>query len=106
MVDVSYWNNPKFRLINPTKSELGMVSKQMLSKIITAVKNKTQFMQWKNSDSVIHWFSQLSNKEKLHFIQFDVVNFYGSINQDLLENSLTFAAKHTNISESTKNTIM
>ena len=37
-----FMNNPKFRLINPTKAELGMVSKQMLEEIITAVKTKTQ----------------------------------------------------------------
>ena len=33
-----FMNNPKFRVINPTKSELGKVSKQMLTKIILAVK--------------------------------------------------------------------
>ena len=101
----NYVNNPKFRLINPCKSELGMVSKQMLVKIISAIKSKSHFTQWKNSDSVINWFTQLKNKEKLHFIQFDVVNFYGSISQDLLENSLTFAARYTHISELEKNTI-
>ena len=69
----NYANNPSFRLINPCKSELGMVSKQMLVKIITAVKSKVHLTQWKNSDSVIDWFTNLKNKERLHFIQFDVV---------------------------------
>ena len=35
-----FMNNPKFRLINPTKSELGMVSKQMIDKIISTVSQK------------------------------------------------------------------
>ena len=99
-------NTPKFRLLNPTKSELGMVSKQMLVKIITEVKNKSHLLQWKNSDSVINWFSKLENKQRLHFIQFDVVDFYASITPQLLENSFTFAARYTQISDQTKNTIM
>ena len=98
-------NNPKFRLINPTKAELGMVSKQMLEEIITAVKTKTQLLQWKNNDSVINWFNNLRNKDRLLFIQFDVVDFYGSISQVLVESSLTFAARYTPINQRTKNTI-
>ena len=73
-----FMNNPKFRLLNPTKSELGKVSKQMLTKIIAEVKTKSYLLQWKNSDSVINWFSKLENKQRLHFIQFDVVNCYAS----------------------------
>ena len=61
-------NNPKFRVINPTKSELGKVSKQMLTKIISAVKTKLQLLQVKNSDATIDWFSKLDGKDKLHFI--------------------------------------
>lgn len=33
------------------------------------------------------------------------MNFYGSISEELLENSLTFAARHTQISEEVKKTI-
>ena len=72
-----FMNNPKFRVINPTKSELGKVSKQMLTKIISAVKTKSQLLQFKNSDSTIDWFCKLKDKHRLHFIQFDVVNFFG-----------------------------
>ena len=43
-----FMNNPKFRLLNPTKSELGKVSKQMLTKIITEVKTKSHLLKWKN----------------------------------------------------------
>ena len=80
----NYMNNTKCRLINPCKSEMGKVSKQMLSKIIAAVKHKSQLQQWKNTDSVITWFSKLQNKQQLHFIQFDVVDFYGSITPNSL----------------------
>ena len=41
----------------------------------------------------------------MRFIQFDVIYFYGSISEELLENAITFAARYTEINESTKNTI-
>ena len=85
-------NNPKFRVINPTKSELGKISKQMLTDIISAVKTKSHLVQWKNSDATIDWFVKLENKSNLRFLQFDVVDFYASITPQLLKNSLTFAA--------------
>jgi hypothetical protein len=72
-------NNTKCRLINPTKSELARVSKQMLAKIISTVKSKSQLQQWKNTHSVIEWFTQLKNKEKHYFIQLVVVEYYASI---------------------------
>ena len=78
----------------------------MLAKILTAVKNKSQLQQWKNSDSVIEWFSALEHKERLNFIQFDLVNFYGSITPQLLNDALTFAAKYKAISDETKSTIL
>ena len=66
-----FFNNPKCRLINPCKPDLGMVSKHMLTEIISTVKEKTQVQQWKNTDAVIDWFKNLTNMRKLHFIQFD-----------------------------------
>ena len=100
-----FMNNPQFRVINPTKSELGMISKQMLTEIISAVKSKSQLVQWKNSDSTIDWFVKLENKKKLRFLQFDVVDFYASITPQILENSLTFAARFIPINQLTRNTI-
>ena len=102
----NFENNPKFRVINPTKSELGRVSKQMLSEIISAVKSKAQLLQFKNTDATIDWFCKLKDKDRLHFIQFDVENFYASITPGLLENAITFAASHTTISQECKQTIL
>ena len=72
-----------------------MVSKQMLVKIIQTVKEKSHIQQWKNTDAVINWFKNLENKERLTFIQFDVVNFYASITPAIIENAITFAARFT-----------
>ena len=71
----SFHNKPTCRLINTTKPELGKISKQKLSKIISDIKLKTKLQQWKNSDSVIDWFEKLENKKKMSFIQFDIVEF-------------------------------
>jgi hypothetical protein len=59
----NFMNSPKCRVINPTKSELGKVSKQMLSHIISVVKVKSQLQQWKNTDSVIDRFRKLKQTE-------------------------------------------
>ena len=91
----NYMNNTKCRLINPCKSELGKISKQMLAKIIAVVKTKSQLQQWKNSSSVIDWFSKLENKQKHNFIQFDLVNFYCSITPAILNKAIEYASLWT-----------
>ena len=49
--------DPQTRLINPSKPEIGRISKQKLSKIIETVKRKSGVLiQWKNTDAVIDWF--------------------------------------------------
>ena len=102
----SFVNKPTCRLINTTKTELGKISKQKLSKIISEVKLKTKLQQWKNTDSLIEWFIKLENKKRLSFIQFDLVEFYPSITEKLLINALNFAANYTEISEMDKKVIL
>ena len=38
--------NPKYRLLNPTKSELGKLSKHILQTINTELQNKLKVNQW------------------------------------------------------------
>ena len=90
--------NPKCRLLNATKPELGKVSKHILTKIIKSVRTQTQFNQWVNTDSVIKWFNQLDRQKKFRFIQFDIVAFYPSISEDLLRKSLDWASNYIQIS--------
>ena len=59
----NFINNPTFRLLNPTKQELGKVSKQKLEKIVKVVKEKSKLLLWKNTSSVITWFKNLPNKQ-------------------------------------------
>ena len=85
------------RLINPSsKSNLGKVSKQKLEKINRIMLQHLNVNQWKNSTSLIKWFTVLENKTDCIFIKFDVREFYPSITEDILISSLSFANKNQN----------
>ena len=101
-----FQENPKVRLINPTKPDLQVISRHILSRIIRDVRRKTNYKQWINSDSVISWFSELPNKTRLKFLSFDVVSMYPSITEKLLQNALQWASQYTKISEQEFETIM
>jgi hypothetical protein len=58
-------NNPTCRLINPSKSEIGSVSKLILDRINTKVIEATRINQWKNTKSVLSWFNQVADKMAL-----------------------------------------
>jgi len=49
--------------------------------------------QSKNTADVTKWFEGINNKHQHTFISFDVIDFYPSISQNLLENALPFASK-------------
>ena len=102
----NFRNHPTCRLINPNKSEIGIISKQILDKINTVVCEATKVNQWKNSTSVIRWFNNIHTTDKSTFITFDVVNFYPSINRELLLKALQFAQKFTNITSTEKDIIL
>ncbi len=101
----NFRNNPTCRLINPSKSEIGIISKRILDRINTEVLNKTKANQWKNSTSVINWFKNTQTRKNSTFLTFDVVNFYPSIDKDLLQKAIDFAAQFTKITTAEKETI-
>ena len=98
----NFRNNTKTRLINPTKSHLGKVSKIKLARIVHRVKVVTGLSLWNNTDNVIDWFKDLNNKPQLKFIQFDIVSFYPRISADLLERALGWAGTIVDISADDK----
>ena len=99
-------NTIKCRLLNPAKSDIGRISKQMLEEINASVRTSLEVCQWRNTDAVVKWFEGIRNKADHRFIQFDVVDFYPSISLQLLENSISFAAQHVAISSETTDIIM
>jgi hypothetical protein len=53
---------------------------------------------WRNTSSVLKWFSGLFNKPVLSFITFDVVEFYPSITADLMNTAFDYASNFIDIS--------
>ena len=84
----NFANNPEVRLLNPTKPELGRVSKQILAKVVKEVKEKTNLTQWKSDLSAIKWFQHLEDKQNLRFIEFDICSFYPNITRELLTKTI------------------
>ena len=87
----NFTNNPKTRLINPAKNEIGRLSKSILDKINNKLRNTTRLNQWKDTSEVINWFNKIEEKSKHTFIVFDIKDFYPSISKYLLQKAFEFA---------------
>ena len=91
-----------FRLINPCKSDIGKISKNLLDKINKILILSTNVNQWKNTTTVTDWYKNVANKKHCSFIQFDVEKFYPSISLNLLNDATQYASTITEISDSDK----
>ena len=77
-----YRTNPKYHLLNPTKNQLGKISKQILQKINKALRSKLNLNQWPNSNEVIDWFKNIHQKSSHIFTVFDIQEFYPSVTEN------------------------
>ena len=84
------------RLINPSKTDIGKISKQILDKVNTSILEKIKVNQWKNTSSVIEWYCILKRKDQCSFVVFDIESFYPSISEKLLDKAILFAKSHYN----------
>ena len=98
----NFLNNPKVRLLNPYKNELGRISKSILERINTTLRNLIKVNQWKDTREVIEWFKNITNKQKHKFIVFYIKDFYPTITKDLLAKCLKFEEKKVQISNDDK----
>ena len=60
-----FHSKPSFRLINPSKTDKGRVSKQLLDDINKELLSRTGVNQWNNTHSVIEWFKESLIKKVL-----------------------------------------
>ena len=97
----NFITNPKVRLINPNKTEIGIISKHKLDHINKQLRSKFKFNQWKNSGEVVYWFNGLTENKIGHFIGYDIVNFYPSIDEELLEEAIKWARREIAIEPET-----
>ena len=87
------------RLINPSKSNIGKISKSILDKVNQNLRNKLQFNQWKNSENVIDWFKKIEKKNNYVFIKFDIAEFYPVISESILRTAIRFAEDHVEFTD-------
>lgn len=102
----SFPNRPTCRLLNPTKPELGKISKLILEKINNSVRAANHLQQWRSSIEVIDWFNNIDNKSGKTFISFDIIEFYPSISKSLLNKALNYAASYYDISQQERDIII
>ena len=55
--------------------------------------------QWKNTDSVINWFNAIENKPQCVLIQLGITEFYPTITEQILDDSINFAKQHTGVTD-------
>ena len=98
----NFVNSSTVRLINPAKNEVGRLSKYILSDINLQLRNILQLNQWNNTTNVLNWFKNIKDKNSYNFLIFDIVEFYPSINEKLLIDSIHFAEQYVNITAENK----
>ena len=98
----NFQNNPSVRLINPAKNELGRLSKFIIQAINKELRHKFNLNQWKNTEDVIDWFNSINEKQLCKFVIFDIKDFYPTIKEPLLRQSLDFAEKYIKVSSEDK----
>ena len=88
------------------KNELGKVNQLIIDKVNKKEISELHFNQWKNINSVLKWFIDISIKKDCSFIQLDIKEFYPSINKDILTNAIQLAKLHTTIDDKDLRLIM
>ena len=88
-----------YRLLNPCKTEIGIVSKCILQRVVSDVKDRTNFQHWGNTAGAIDWFANIQDKKAARFLQFDIESFYPSITQDILLKAIDYARNFSYISD-------
>ena len=88
-----YKTNPKCRLINPAKSQIGYISKQILQETNAKLRTSANLNQWQSTKAVLDWFDSINIKSRKKFLQLDIVEYYPSITEALLDKAIEFAKK-------------
>ena len=62
-------------------------------------RSKLNLNQWENSSEVTDWFKNIQQKSYHTFTVFDINEFYPSITEKLLKDTLSFAQKYVEIKQ-------
>ena len=83
-------NHPTTRLIDPSKNDIGRISKHILDELKRRLVSKLSANEWKNMISVIKWFKNINKKKlyKFETMQSDIKDIYPSIKEILLHEAI------------------
>ena len=95
-----------YRLISPTNSNLGVITKSMMQKINLRIKEATQLNLCRSTKEAISWFANLQEKSKLLFIKFDIEAYFPSISRILLSKAIDFVRSFDFLTEFEEELIM
>ena len=87
----NFENKLQSRLINPSKTELRIISKNIVLNIQKATHNNL----WKNLTDTIR---NIKNKWKATFIQFDIINLY-PISKEVVIDNINYAKNYVEITD-------
>ena len=73
--------NPKCRLINPAKTQMGKVSKIFVQDICASLRIALNINQWRNIQDCIKWFKEYDKDNKCSFVKYYIKEFYPSITE-------------------------
>ena len=62
-----FQSNPTCRLINPSKSQMGKISKIILQDICAILRIALNINQWHSTEDCIEWFHNLDKNDKCFF---------------------------------------
>ena len=71
----NFRDRPKCRLINPAKSQIGKISKQILEQLNKKIREKAGLQQWRSTAEALDWFNAITHKSRKRFLQLDIVEF-------------------------------
>ena len=99
-------NNSACRLINPSKTEIGVISKHLLDDINSRIIQATKVNLWRSTSNVTERFNAIPGKCQQAFITFGVCEFYPSISEELLIKALDYASRFTKITQQDRHIII
>ena len=96
----------KLRLLNPAKTDLGVILKKILEEKISATIAKTGLNSWSNTAEALKWFQELPNSKNMTFISYDIANHYPSVQKKTLDKAFKFIEETSGMTDQEKNIIM
>ena len=86
--------NPEYRLINPSKTQIGKVSKIIVQEICDSLSLALNINQWRSTKDCIKWFEEYEKNDRCSFIKYDIKDLYPSITERTLDRALDLTKEY------------